>query len=102
VNTKYDETRLSDDLVTTYGYAVDDVLLLLRDLRDMQPNVRSAFAEWYSLKKLPTFEIEGYSFDLLQKSFGMNPFAAFLTLDSLLTNPTETKQGLDRGIDKIV
>ena len=99
---EYDEQLLSENLVAKYDYSPEHVKFMLEDLRGMQKHLRAAFSEWLSTETTPSLEIEGYTFDILRKRFGMNPFAAFLTLDSLLTNPERAKRTLSRGFDRIV
>ncbi len=67
----------------------------------IDPIVRESFGHWWQTGSLePTLEVEGYSVPRLMAEFGLNPFAAFSTLDGLKTEPERTLDTLRRGFDR--
>ena len=68
----------------------------------MDPELKKLFAAWFKTGKTPECFVEGVSFDILVKTFRMNPVNAFLTLDWLKREPKKAKRALSGGFDKII
>ena len=93
--------ELVDGLITRFGYPKSGANLISSKLVHLQQPIKSAFKDWWLLGEKPNAEIEGYTFESLMESHGMNPIAAFLTLDWLIREPQRAKESLNRGHDFI-
>ena len=67
-------------------------------LNKLQPIVLESFEVWLNEGKLPDFEVEGYSYQVLVNDYGMKPVGAFLTLDWLCRDPQKASLSLKKGI----
>lgn len=93
--------QVKDRLVREYGYSSSGVEIIAAQLLRLEPQLSAAFEEWWNSGNVPKAEIEGYSFERLQNEHGMNPIAAFLTLDWLLREPEKAKVALSKGHDRL-
>jgi hypothetical protein len=85
-----------------FGYPASGARLIAGKLGALSPPIRAAFVEWW---RTGTMEgdliVEGYTQQRLAEEHGMNPIAAFLTLDWLTREPVDALASLARGHDRI-
>ena len=89
-------------LVDEFEYPAPRAESARKKLLELQPELRPAFERWWQTGEVPEVEIEEYTLDRLMIEFGMNPIAAFLSLDWLIRQPQQARQTLDRGFDRII
>ena len=69
------------------------------DLSKLSPELRSHLEQWLNDESyVPNIVCEGYSFNSLNRDFGMSFTGALLTLQWLLESPMEAKKALTYGI----
>jgi|GEM_PF-7131744 hypothetical protein len=84
-----------------------EILRTIKELRNMEPNIRKMFAKWFNSRnsddcRFPEDEINGVTiFNIMQTSNLMSPTAAFLTLNWIQTDPHRAKTLLMRPHDTI-
>ena len=65
----------------------------------MQPEIKILFDKWLLNSSMPEDEINGFTFrELTGEKFNFTPINAFLTLNWLLTDPTNAIAALEGGI----
>lgn len=70
-----------------YGYTEKDVLHTVWRLMNVDDEIKISFAKWFNDDIAPRLEYEGISWnDLIQKR-GLNPFNAFLFMDTMKRDP---------------
>lgn len=85
-----------------FNYPENGARILVSKLIKCNPIIQNAFSIWWEKGIIPSeLEIEGYSMERLINEHGMNPIAAFLTLDWLLREPQKAKQSLQKGHDQV-
>ncbi|MCB0209630.1 MAG: hypothetical protein KDJ52_09880 [Anaerolineae bacterium] len=97
----FTQEEISQRLMYEFDYPEKGAGLIAEQIVNFQPEVRAAFNRWWQTGQLTSFAIEGYTIERLQTEHSMNPIAAFLTLDWLLTEPEAAHASLQRGHDKI-
>lgn len=85
-------------LLKEENYPAHMVDVTIAKLNKLQPIVLDNFEAWLNERKLPNFEIEGYSYSVLVNDYGMKPVGAFLTLDWLCRDPQKASLSLKKGI----
>jgi len=88
-------------MVTEYGYPEQGAEMVAEKLLSCAPEIQEAFAKWWYEGDFDNLKIEGYTVQELMRGYGMNPFAAFLTLDWLKREPARAKAALSKGYDKV-
>jgi prophage antirepressor-like protein len=83
-------------LIKEFGYPETTVNRVAEALAQFQEPLASAFINWWESGVLPTIELEGYTISRLQKERGMNPIAAFLTLDWIQREPEKALRSLSK------
>ena len=100
---EFTEAGLTELLTTKLDYAPADAARVTAELLVMQPPIRAAFMEWWKSGTLPDHPAyEGFNPATLAVQHGLNPPAAFLTLDWLATDPQTARKALSEGYDTIV
>jgi len=97
-----DQTALEAYLISEWKYTEHEAKMVTEDLLVSQPQIQQSFDLWQASGDLPTLEVEGYTVQQLAKEHGMNPMAALLTLDWLLTDPESAKSAIAEGYDQLV
>jgi hypothetical protein len=88
-------------LVEEFGYRPAAAERVAQRLTSIDPVIRDAFWQWWQTGSLdPALEVEGYTVDRLMSEYGLNPVAAFSTLDGLKNAPQLTLDTLRRGFDR--
>ena len=85
-------------LLKEENYPAHMVDATIAKLNKLQPIVLENFEVWLNEGKLPDFEVEGYSYQVLVNDYGMKPVGAFLTLDWLCRDPQKASLSLKKGI----
>ena len=85
-------------LLKEENYPAHMVDATIAKLNKLQPIVLDNFEAWLNEGKLPNFEVEGYSYQVLVNDYGMKPVGAFLTLDWLCRDPQKASLSLKKGI----
>jgi hypothetical protein len=85
-------------LLKEENYPTHMVDVTIEKLNKLQPIVLDNFEAWLNEGKLPNFEVEGYSYQVLVNDYGMKPVGAFLTLDWLCRDPQKASLSLKKGI----
>lgn len=88
-------------LTSEYNYPPQGAQLVATKIETLTLEIRPLFEEWWKSGYLPDFEIEQYSVKRLMDEHGMNPVAAFLTLDWLVREPKAAAASLKKGHDKV-
>lgn len=88
-------------LVSQWHYPAPGAVGVADRLTQLSPQLREAFAAWWSGQNEPEVEVEGYTFDHLVRGHGLNPIAAYLTLDWLARDPVRAREALQTGHDRI-
>jgi predicted nucleic acid-binding protein len=96
-----DRDTIATRLVDEFGYSEKGALLAADRLVALTGSLAEQFAQWWWHGTSPNRSIEGYTFDSLIEGSGMNPIAAFLTLDWLERDPQRASASLHRGRDRI-
>src|SRR5258708_27709380 len=93
--------RIAQRLVDEFGYPENGALLVADRLAAVTGSLADQFAEWWRNGTSPDLSVQGYTFGSLTERGGMNPIAAFLTLDWLERDPQRATTSLRRGRDRI-
>jgi hypothetical protein len=88
-------------LVDEYGYPPPGARVAAQRLAELSGAVREAFDHWWTSGEPPELEIGGFTLVRLAVEHGMNPIAAFLTLDWLARDPAAAHASLGRGHDQL-
>lgn len=96
-----DPDSLLPRLLAEFGYPEEGARLVATDLCNSTPQVQSAFLRWWTTGEVPRLSVAGYSTQDLIEQHGMNPIAAFLTLDWLAREPEKARTALRRGHDRV-
>ena len=96
-----DMEELVHRLTTEFNYPYQGALVVAEKCNSLQAPVREAFDSWWASGELPELEIHGYTVEKLMKEHGMNPIAAFLTLDWIQRDPAKAVESLKRGHDRL-
>src|SRR3989442_846228 len=94
-------STLLDRLVSEFNYPPAGARLVATKLERISPPVRAAFLTWWNSGSAPPLEIHSYSVERLVDEHGMNPVAAYLTLDWLRRSPEEALKSLQKGHDRV-
>lgn len=90
-------------LTSKFNYQADEAAEVAANLSNMPREWLGRFSEYLKTGDLPTDpEIRGVNVDLLSKSWGMLPPAAFLTMAWIEENPEEALRVLHTQYDKIM
>jgi hypothetical protein len=89
--------RLQDD----FHYPASGARLVAEKIVMLSPEIKDAFITWWHEGTLPVLEVAGYTLHTLMEEHGMNPIAAFLTLDWLVRDPQSARASLEKGHDYI-
>ena len=97
----WDEELLRKDLVEIYDYPEGERLdTIIADLQNLKPPVAQAFTAWRKHHGMPrNIEIAGWTFEKMRE-VGFGPFAAFITMSDLISEPELGKRGFRH--DRIV
>lgn len=76
------------------GYSPVETLNLFREIKNMTPEVRSWFLDWFHYGVFPEAVVEGVTVRMLVEEAEMRPINAFITMDWLLTDPEAAKFAL--------
>src|SRR5258707_7292228 len=93
--------RIAQRLVDEFEYPEIGALLVADRLAAVTGSLADQFAEWWRNGTSPDLSVQGYTFGSLTERGGMNPIAAFLTLDWLERDPQRATTSLRRGRDRI-
>lgn len=96
-----DEHALRERLSAEYGYPPKGAALVAAKLVRLAPPIAAAFETWRQTGALPDITVAGYSFQTLLREHGMQPIAAFLTLDWLARDPAAASASLRKGHDSL-
>jgi hypothetical protein len=96
-----DEQKLIPRLMSEFDYPYQGAQLVVVKLQNSNQQIQTAFQIWWEGGELPDLTIEEYSVARLMNEHGMNPVAAFLTLDWLMREPEKAKASLRRGHDRV-
>jgi len=88
-------SRLADE----FGYPAEGAHLVADKLAACAGEVQASFHKWWTTGHLDVLEVEQYTVQRLMNEHGMNPVAAFLTLDWLIREPEKARTSLARGHD---
>lgn len=88
-------------LVEGWDYEDNRAKSVVEELSQCAPEILAAFRHWWETGKLGDLEVEGYTVSKLMEQYGMNPFAAFLTLDWLWKEPKVASQAIAQGYDYV-
>lgn len=91
------QSRLTKEL----GYPEAGARIIAEKLVASSPQVKNAFAVWWETGELTDLQVEGFTAQRLMEEHGMNPIAAFLTLDWLIREPKRAIDSLARGHDQV-
>jgi hypothetical protein len=94
-------TELVTRLVSEFGYPLQGAQMVAEKLLACGPEIKAAFLYWWNEGSLDDLVVEGYTVQRLMEEHGMNPIAAFLTLDWLMREPEKAKVSLARGHDRV-
>lgn len=87
-------------LMSRFGYSVQDVDLLSRDLEQLDSTLVPILAKWVSDGTCSdATEYSGYSIDSLCSRFDMNFIAALLTLDWIIKEPEKALTAIKNGVE---
>jgi hypothetical protein len=86
-------------LIGEFGYSSHAADITARELMAADPRIQEAFSHWWKTGEIVEFETEGYNVQRLADEHGMNPVAAYLTLDWLVKEPEAALASLKRGHD---
>jgi hypothetical protein len=70
---------------------------IISSIEKADGRIRDAFDRYLLSEEKPELTIEGYSFDDLVNKRGVNPIAAFLTLNWLIKSPEQVRISLSKG-----
>lgn len=88
-------------LVDEFGYPPRGAEIVWGRLDELDASIAPSFLKWWSQGTEPNVEVHGYSVQRLEQEHGMNPIAAFLTLDWLVREPERALESLRRGHDRV-
>jgi hypothetical protein len=88
-------------LVEEFGYSPYAADITASELATAEPRIQKAFLHWWNTGQVVALEVEQYDVRRLANEHGMNPIAAFLTLDWLIKEPEAALASLARGHDWI-
>lgn len=94
-------SELVQRLIGDYNYSADGAEMVSGDLIACSDVIWGAFWQWWQGGTLPGLSVEGYTVATLMREHSLNPFAAFLTLDWLLSEPEKALAALDKGHDEL-
>jgi len=80
-------------------YPDDKVGILLGSLNKMSPLIKFGLEEYLKNGSNLDINLLGYSINELTTKHGMNPFAAYLTLDWIVRDPEKATASLKKGHD---
>lgn len=78
---------LRKNLKSEYRYSEKDVFHTVWRLMNASDDVKIAFAKWFNDGVEPSLQCEGISWQELVSKRGLNPYNAFLFMDTMLENP---------------
>lgn len=87
-------------LIGEFSYSPHAADITARELVAADPRIQEAFSHWWDTGEIVALEVEEYDIQRLADEHGMNPIAAFLTLDWLLKEPEAALASLARGHDR--
>jgi len=96
---KFTTTEIAAWLTDELGHSPSSADDVARELINADPRIQGAFYHWWKTGEIIEFEAEGYSVQRLVDEHGMNPVAAYLTLDWLIKEPEAALVPLERGHD---
>lgn len=96
-----DEHALRERLSAEFGYPPKGAALVAAKLVRLVPPIAAAFEAWQQTGALPDLTVAGYSFQTILSEHGMQPIAAFLTLDWLARDPAAASASLRKGSDSV-
>jgi hypothetical protein len=88
-------------LIGEFGYSPYAADVTARELVAADPRIQEAFYRWWNTSEISDIEVEGHHLQRLADEHGMNPIAAFLTLDWLIKEPEAALASLARGHDRV-
>lgn len=88
-------------LIDEFGYPKKGAQIVVQKLMQCTPEVKEAFLAWWHSGETGALEVEGFTVKRLMKHHGMNPVAAFLTLDWLKREPDAALSSLVKGHDYV-
>jgi hypothetical protein len=94
--------ELVERLTREWGYPASGAHVVADRMSRLEPAVLEAFRQWWSSGNLPELTMAGYTVAQLMQEHGLNPMAAFLTLDWLKREPGPARASLRRGHDLVV
>jgi hypothetical protein len=99
---EFTEKNVHDLLTGRLGLSEADASGMIPEVLAMQPPIKEAFSRWLDTGTLPDQpKYEGYSAQSLATGQGLQPVAAFLTLDWLATDPEIAKKAISEGYDQV-
>lgn len=96
-----DAEQMASQLVEEFSYSISGAQRAAQKLLTLSSPVAEAFMTWWRSREVPEIEVEGYTVASLMQRQGMNPIAAFLTLDWLFREPERARASLRRGHDRV-
>jgi hypothetical protein len=96
-----ERSSVIERLCHEFGYSAQGARLIVDKLDRLDGEILFAFQRWWQDGTLPDYEAEGYTIERLMTGHGMNPIAAFLTLDWLVREPEKALISLRKGHDRL-
>jgi hypothetical protein len=93
--------NLVQRLIGEFGYSPHAAQVVAEELADADERIQEAFLRWWTKGELSNLTVRQYNLRRLKDEHGMNPIAAFLTLDWLLKEPGKALASLARGHDRV-
>src|SRR3989344_1805983 len=85
-------------LTTEFGYSPQIAEKVASQLVAMSPDIKGQFWQWWNTGQDATdLVVNGYTVAKLKDEFGLNPIAAFSTLDWMMREPDVALQTLRRN-----
>jgi len=84
-----------------FSYSGENLKVALQEIEKTSDEIKKAIETFLQTEKITEISREGYTVEKLMKEHGMNPIAAYLTLDFLEKEPEKAKESLKKGHDWI-
>lgn len=92
-----DTNALRNSLRNEFGYPSYKINSVISKIKNMDDEVKVAFEEWYTTRKIVNVTKEGYSIRELIEKHDMKIVGAYLMMDWLFKDPETAKESLKYG-----